>query len=235
MAKKRGVPGEVVGEINGLPIRRLQVGEITGAPYNPRTITAKALAALKTSRERFGLVQAIVWNKRTRHIVGGHQRLKTLEPDEFTDVVEVNLSLDEEKALNLTLNNPAVGGDWTTELAKIVATLQTNVPDLSEALLIPDLVTEIPTDIDELLGPEEGEDGVDEAEHSEGGGGEPGDDEEEGEGGDTEGPIRKIVLVPAKNKYDKVVALLEEVMENEGCATQTEAVVFLLERYHKGK
>ena len=58
--------------------RTMKVADLTGAPYNPRTISDEAMKGLSASIERFGLVQPIVWNRRTERVVGGHQRLKVL-------------------------------------------------------------------------------------------------------------------------------------------------------------
>src|SRR3972149_4243861 len=47
---------------------------------NPRTISDEQLAALKKSEEQFGDLGGVVFNVRTQHTVGGHQRIKTLDP-----------------------------------------------------------------------------------------------------------------------------------------------------------
>ena len=47
---------------------------------NPRKISDKDLAALKRSMQEFGDLGAIVFNLTTGHLVGGHQRLKNLDP-----------------------------------------------------------------------------------------------------------------------------------------------------------
>ena len=59
--------------------KRMRLADLTPAEYNPRTISAEAMAGLSASMERFGLVQPIIWNRRTERVVGGHQRLKVLE------------------------------------------------------------------------------------------------------------------------------------------------------------
>ena len=50
-----------------------RIDELDPAPFNPRTISSEALDGLYHSVERFGLVELIVWNRRTGHVVGGHQ------------------------------------------------------------------------------------------------------------------------------------------------------------------
>ncbi len=53
-------------------------GKWKAAPYNPRAIGPEALAGLRTSLETFGDLSGIVVNRRTGHIVCGHQRLQAL-------------------------------------------------------------------------------------------------------------------------------------------------------------
>jgi ParB-like chromosome segregation protein Spo0J len=93
------------------------IKELMPAGYNPRTISKQAKKGLSNSIDKFGLVQPIVWNKRTGNIVGGHQRLYDLTEKgaEVTDVVEVNLTLDEEKALNIALNHKGIQGEFIEE------------------------------------------------------------------------------------------------------------------------
>ena len=57
-----------------LVIEQMHIAELDPAPYNPRTISPDALAGLRHSVERFGLVEPIVWNRRTGRVVGGHGR-----------------------------------------------------------------------------------------------------------------------------------------------------------------
>ena len=47
---------------------------------NPRKISDKELAELKRSMETFGDLGGVVFNLTTGHVVGGHQRLKNLDP-----------------------------------------------------------------------------------------------------------------------------------------------------------
>jgi len=145
--KPKPLPGVSVGELNGFPLRRIKVKDLKPAEYNPRTISVGAMQGLKKSVGEFGLPQAVVWNKRTRRVVGGHQRLKALDPEVETDVVVVDLDETKEKALNLALNNRHIAGEFTSGLHAILAELQTSVPDLAEGLLLPDLKIDVPSDL----------------------------------------------------------------------------------------
>lgn len=106
--------------------RRMKLSELEPAPYNPRRISRRALERLRASLDRFGLVQDVVWNARTRTVVGGHQRLRILAESgvEEIDVVVVDLDLVDEKALNVTLNNPGIGGEFTDELEPLLLELR---------------------------------------------------------------------------------------------------------------
>jgi hypothetical protein len=62
-----------------MEIREVEIEKLEPAPYNPREISSEALGGLAHSIGEFGLVEPIVWNEGTGHVVGGHQRLKVLE------------------------------------------------------------------------------------------------------------------------------------------------------------
>lgn len=118
-----------------------QLSELTAAPYNPRTISDEALAGLRGSLERFGLVEPVVWNKRTGHVVGGHQRIKAMQEIGMTEtqVVVVDLPEIEEKALNVALNNPAIAGDFTSDIHALLAEIHAELPELEELLRFDEL------------------------------------------------------------------------------------------------
>jgi site-specific DNA-methyltransferase (adenine-specific) len=119
------------------------------ATYNPRTITERALSGLKNSIDRFGAVSPIVWNERTGNIVGGHQRYKVLleEGETETDVVVVDLSLDEEMALNIALNNPAIQGDWSDDIEALLKKFKP-VDEIFQGLRFDDLAEALDLDLD---------------------------------------------------------------------------------------
>jgi len=85
---------------------------------------------LKRSIKRYGCVGGIVVNKRTGNtIVGGHQKISVLDDIYKYDVnnPETDYSIrcelvdvDEktEKELNVTLNNPNVGGTWDYDMLR---------------------------------------------------------------------------------------------------------------------
>jgi ATP-dependent exoDNAse (exonuclease V) beta subunit len=93
------------------------------AEYNPRQISDEELEKLANSMEAFGVVEPIVVNKNPERIdvvIGGHQRLKVSlwKKSETVPTIEVNLSPDKEKALNLALNK--ISGVWDQDKLKVV-------------------------------------------------------------------------------------------------------------------
>jgi ParB-like chromosome segregation protein Spo0J len=91
-------------------IRILPIDQLVPAPYNPRRVlkpTDKQYRKLEQSLREFGLVEPLIWNERTGHVVGGHARLAILKSMGVTEVPVsvVHLSDAREKALNIVLNN----------------------------------------------------------------------------------------------------------------------------------
>lgn len=125
------------------------IAALRRAGYNPRRITEKAKAGLRTSMARFGVVQPPVVNKRSaakgwpegseETIVGGHQRIAILEEDGVreVDVVVVDLDPTEEKALNVALNSTKIAGAFTEGLGSLLQEIKLKAPDLHSALLMP--------------------------------------------------------------------------------------------------
>jgi len=98
----------------------IQRDEIKNAGYNPRVISKDAEKRLKKMIARHGLVQPLVWNKRTGNLVGGHQRLNQIDALEKSNsysllVAVIDVTLKEEKVLNVQLNNPSMMGDWDND------------------------------------------------------------------------------------------------------------------------
>lgn len=121
----------------------MPLADLSPAPYNPRQISEEALAGLRASVERFGLVEPVIWNRQTGHVVGGHQRIKALQAigETETNVVIVDLPEIEEKALNVALNNPAIAGDFTPDLHALLAEITAELPDLASLLRLDSLAT----------------------------------------------------------------------------------------------
>ena len=63
----------------GKTVKR-RIGELRPAPYNPRKITEAKLQLLGRAMREFGDLSGIVFNRKTGNLVGGHQRVKHLDP-----------------------------------------------------------------------------------------------------------------------------------------------------------
>ena len=89
------------------------------APYNPRRITEQAKKRLTKSLKK-GVVEGPVWNERTGNLCGFHQRLAVLDalsdtPDYLVPTQVVNVSDVREREINLSLNNPELGGQFVMD------------------------------------------------------------------------------------------------------------------------
>ena len=104
-----------------MKIETIEISKINPAVYNPRKDLKTGdpeYEHLKKSINEFGLIDPLIWNKRTGNLVGGHQRLKILKErgDKEVEVSVVDLDDAKEKALNIALNK--ISGDWDMPLLK---------------------------------------------------------------------------------------------------------------------
>ena len=91
--------------------------DLIDAEYNPRQLTEKQYEDLEQSIDKFGFVDPIIVNKnkdRKNVVIGGHQRIKIAKRMGINKVpcVELDLSLDQEKELNIRLNKNTGEWDW---------------------------------------------------------------------------------------------------------------------------
>lgn len=120
-----------------MKIVKKKLNDLNIPDYNPRRMSKEQRVKLENSLKSFGYVEPIVWNKKTNNVVGGNQRLLSLIslkekgvkiydpetekqvniPDEV-EVIMVDVSLDEEKSLNVALNK--ISGEWDYEKLKDV-------------------------------------------------------------------------------------------------------------------
>lgn len=59
----------------------MQTPQLSPNPENPRTITPEQAKALRAALAEFGDLGGIVFNRTTKRLVGGHQRVKALGKD----------------------------------------------------------------------------------------------------------------------------------------------------------
>lgn len=100
-----------------------RIADMNRAAYNPRVDLQpedEEYQAIERSLKRHGLVQPIVWNRRTNTVVSGHQRLTALEAQGETEVTVSVVDLDDiqEKELNVALNK--ITGEWDDDKLSVI-------------------------------------------------------------------------------------------------------------------
>lgn len=100
-----------------------RIADMNRAAYNPRVDLQpedEEYQAIERSLKRHGLVQPIVWNRRTNTVVSGHQRLTVLEARGETEVTVSVVDLDDiqEKELNVALNK--ITGEWDDDKLSVI-------------------------------------------------------------------------------------------------------------------
>tara|TARA_Y100001938_G_scaffold58720_1_gene82174 strand:- start:5530 stop:6072 length:543 start_codon:yes stop_codon:yes gene_type:complete len=98
-----------------MKIKQYPINQLIYAEYNPRQLTKKQYQNLKDSIKRFGLVDPVLVNinkDRKDIIIGGHQRVTVAKDLGIRKVpcVELDLTLEKEKELNVRLNQNT--GEW---------------------------------------------------------------------------------------------------------------------------
>lgn len=115
--------------------RNFKLKLLNPAPYNPRKIKRENKDGLGSSMVRFGCVQDIIVNVRDNSniIVGGHQRYDILVEQNGIEsewpCKAVDLSPEDEKALNLVLNNPHLQGAFTDDLPEHILAIREQLKD----------------------------------------------------------------------------------------------------------
>jgi len=101
-----------------MKVIQVKLSDLKPAEYNPRSLDKKEAKDLKTSLERFGMVEPIVVNKakeRMNVIIGGHQRYNIWKElgNKTMPVVYVDIpGIKKERELNLRLNKNVGRWDW---------------------------------------------------------------------------------------------------------------------------
>lgn len=127
MAKEARRGPDELPKVAAIRIERKSLEDLNPAEYNPRKRLRpgdEEYEKLKRSVETFTYVDPIIVNA-DGTVIGGHQRLFVLRDLGYTeaDVSVVNLSKNDEKALNIALNK--IAGEWDEgKLAEIFADLQ---------------------------------------------------------------------------------------------------------------
>lgn len=98
-------------------------------PLNPRKLSANAQKKLRASVKEIGVMDTPVFNRQTGNIVGGHQRLHTIDflekfaitedgvkNDYQVEVSVVDMTPEQEARALVRLNNQNLQGSWDAEL-----------------------------------------------------------------------------------------------------------------------
>lgn len=121
--------------IQDATLQELQLEEINLAVYNPRQDLKpgdKAWKDIERSMIQYGNLGGMVWNRRTKNLVAGHQRVKILRHHGRTSSIFAVVDFDEdaEKALNIALNRLGEGAWDRGRLSSLLTELQAKSFDL---------------------------------------------------------------------------------------------------------
>lgn len=119
-----------------LKISRRKLAELRPDPRNARLHDERNHGAVRASLDAFGYVEPIVFNTRTRYVVGGHCRLDELRAAgaSHADVVDVDLPPAKARALALALNRTGELAQWDdAKLQGLLEAIQGDDPTLLAA------------------------------------------------------------------------------------------------------
>jgi hypothetical protein len=149
----------------------MRLSDLQPAPYNPRKISDEAFAGLGYSLAEFGDLSGITWNRRTGHLVTGHQRVKALTEahgdlelsgdwieagSERYRVRAVDWDESKEKAANLAANNPHIAGRFDGGEQLMIEELKLELPEQVERLRLDELAVDLDASGPEVEQPAEG-------------------------------------------------------------------------------
>jgi len=122
----------------GTKLRTFKLAELVINPGNPRHIDPQARNGLKSSLERYGLVQPLVVNIHggRKRIISGHQRYHLLQEANIQSAACVVVDLPESEAdlLSLTLNNPNITGQFTADIDAHIESIKASLTEGDTAL-----------------------------------------------------------------------------------------------------
>lgn len=110
-------------------LRTLDIADLTDYFKNPRSLSKDQFAHLKTSLDKFGMIDKPIINLDTAHtVIGGHQRLHVLRAEGIKAVEcwipDRELTAKEVEELNIRLNKNT--GNWDFD----ILANEWNMPDL---------------------------------------------------------------------------------------------------------
>lgn len=110
--------------LQSFEIETVKRSSIKEHPDNPRFITSEARKKLEKGLNKFGLLEPVIVNRVTGHVLGGHQRLIWLDKKNSTEdyglqVAFCNVPKEKELTVMALLNQPNAQGEWDLDKLKI--------------------------------------------------------------------------------------------------------------------
>jgi hypothetical protein len=103
------------------------------------------MKGLKASLSKFGFAEPLAINKKNEVIGGNQRRLAAIELGlKEVPTTLIVFPIEEERALNVELNNKHIAGDWTPVLAELLGQIKTDMPETYEALRLEPLELDVP-------------------------------------------------------------------------------------------
>jgi hypothetical protein len=103
-------------------IERINRADINLAFYNPRKISEENKKKLKSiiKDKNIGLVETLVYNKQTKNLISGHQRISQIDElegkqDYYLDLAVIDVPIEIEVKINVLLNQKSIQGEWDKE------------------------------------------------------------------------------------------------------------------------
>jgi len=115
---------------------------LSPAAWAARGMTQLCLPYFRKSLGLFGSVRLPVWNRRTGHLVDGHRLVEAMIEDGWieAEVVVVDLSETEAKALRFEIHDPRARGSWDPEkLAAVIEEIKEGAAELYDELRLLDI------------------------------------------------------------------------------------------------
>lgn len=134
---------------------KMKLADITPAPYNPRADLQPddwEYQQIEESIANHGLLQPIIYNKRTGYAVGGNQRLKILTDHGIKEATcaVIDIPLMREMEVNIALNRLGNSWDWA-KLREGMLELQESGYDLRKTAFSEQEVESITRDMDQSI------------------------------------------------------------------------------------
>ncbi len=128
-SRKKKEPKQAAEPAAPLAVEEVPIAVLVHPPYNPRKAVKRGTPLfnqIKASLESFGMLQPVVVNRRTMHIVGGNQRVTVMSTLGRLTAPTVYVDLDDQKEreLNLALNKIGEENWHSNKLATLLMQLK---------------------------------------------------------------------------------------------------------------